>query len=149
MGLLVMIDSFRGKYRFLSNFWPSPIFVFGSEYPTVEHAYQGLKTVVMEEREEIRLAKTPGQAKRLGKKVTMREDWNDEFKLFHMHLFNQMKFHGHEDLGEKLLATGDQELVEGNAWGDTFWGVCNGVGENHLGKILMKIRGELSEIPPL
>ena len=50
------------------------------------------------------------------------------------------------DKGELALAlkyTGDAELIEGNNWGDTFWGVCNGVGENHLGKLLMARRAQL------
>jgi hypothetical protein len=53
------------------------------------------------------------------------------------------KFTRDTELGAKLVATGDEELVEGNYWGDTFWGVCRGVGQNHLGKILMKVREEL------
>ncbi len=57
------------------------------------------------------------------------------------------KFTRHFDLREKLLATGDRKLVEGNTWGDTFWGVCRGNGKNHLGKILMKIRAELQAEP--
>ena len=53
------------------------------------------------------------------------------------------KFNRHIDLRKKLLATGDEELIEGNWWGDTFWGVCRGKGDNHLGKILMEVRSKL------
>jgi hypothetical protein len=49
-------------------------------------------------------------------------------------------------LQEKLLATNNEELVELNWWNDIFWGVCNKCGENNLGKILMKIRKEISEV---
>lgn len=55
------------------------------------------------------------------------------------------KFTRNEDLKAMLLATGDEGLIEGNWWGDTFWGECKGQGENHLGRILMKIRRELGE----
>ena len=58
------------------------------------------------------------------------------------------KFTQHDDLKALLLATGDANLEEGNTWNDTFWGVdlANGCGQNNLGKILMKIRGELSNV---
>jgi len=55
----------------------------------------------------------------------------------------RLKFTKHESLKEKLLATGDEELVEGNDWNDRVWGKVDGVGENHLGRLLMKIRAEL------
>lgn len=57
------------------------------------------------------------------------------------------KFSENETLKNMLLATGDAELKEGNTWNDTFWGIDQktGSGENHLGKILMKIRDEFSE----
>lgn len=44
-----------------------------------------------------------------------------------------------------LMRTGESILIEGNTWGDTYFGVCNGVGENNLGKDLMSIRGRLLE----
>jgi len=71
------IDSFQDEYRFLSNFWPSPVDYMGDYYPTVEHAFQAMKTMKAEERTEILKAKTPGEAKRLGRKVTLREDWEE------------------------------------------------------------------------
>ncbi len=55
------------------------------------------------------------------------------------------KFTQHSDLGEQLLATGDAELIEGNTWNDTEWGICNGIGDNKLGKILMRIRKILKD----
>ena len=42
-----------------------------------------------------------------------------------------------------LLTTGDRELIEENHWGNTFWGVCNGIGENNLGNLLMVVRDKL------
>lgn len=137
-----MIDSFRGGYRYLSNFAESPVEFEDKIYRTTEHAYQASKTFDINEREEIRNALTPGKAKRLGGKVTLRPDW-DQVKLGIMESLCRQKFTKCELYKAGLLATGDQELVEGNNYNDTFWGVCNGKGENHLGKILMKIRAEL------
>ncbi len=134
-----MIDKFQGEYRFLSNFYPSPIMMFGEEYPTVEHAFQAVKTCVTSQREEIRNALTPGDAKRLGRTVSMRPNWEDT-KLEAMKMLAYSKFVTHPLLAEKLRATGTAELIEGNTWGDKFWGVCDGEGENHLGRILMAIR---------
>jgi len=136
-----MIKSFTGEYRFLSNFYPAVVVLDGKEYPTVEHAYQAAKTADEAEREKIRLAASPVQAKRLGKVVSLRSDW-DAVKLQIMEDLLRQKF-SIPHLKDKLLSTGDKELVEGNWWGDTFWGVYEGEGENHLGRLLMKIRDEL------
>lgn len=80
-------------------------------------------------------------AKKLGKLVTIRPDW-DEIKVEVMYEIVKAKFHYNPDLREMLLATEDAELIEGNWWGDTFWGVCKGQGLNNLGKILMRVRDE-------
>lgn len=138
------ISTFSGKYRFLSNFWQlvQPIRdKYGIAYPTVEHAYQAMKTLDRAMREKIAQAMSPGQAKMLGRRVRLREDW-DEVKLTLMYLLNSAKF-SHEPLRSMLKETGDAMLIEGNTWRDTYWGVCNGEGENNLGKILMKIRSEI------
>ena len=136
-----MIDSFKGENRFLSNFWPAEVELDGMLFPTVEHAYVAAKTLDPEKRAEIRLVNTPGQVKRLGRTLDLRADW-DEVKLGIMEGLVRQKFQ-HPELAALLLATGDQELVEGNTWDDTFWGVCFDVGCNHLGLILMKVRDEL------
>lgn len=102
-----------------------------------------LRRLDPEERAAIRLCCSPGEAKRLGRKATLRLDW-EKVKLTIMEDLLRQKF-AWKELKEKLLSTGDEELVEGNTWSDTFWGVCNGKGENHLGKLLMKIREELKE----
>jgi ribA/ribD-fused uncharacterized protein len=133
-----MITEFEGEFRFLSNFYPSPVMLDGIEYPTVEHAYQAAKTIDTAERDRIRNAKHAGTAKKLGRKVTLRPDW-EAVKLQVMEDLIRRKF-SIPDLKDMLLATEQEELVEGNYWGDTFWGVCEGVGQNHLGKILMKVR---------
>lgn len=132
-----MIDSFSGKYAFLSNFYPAQI-RYGGIYPTAEHAYQAIKTTSLKERFEIAQLATPYQAKRAGKKVTLRADWED-VKLQVMEEILVIKFFN-EELAEQLIATGVQMLIEGNNWGDTFWGVCNGKGQNNLGRLLICIR---------
>lgn len=139
----VMIDSFSGKYRWLSNFWPVVIVLDGLTYPTVEHAFQAYKTVDEGQRRAIRNAKTPGEAKRLGREVTLRPDW-DNLRVPFMTKLIRQKFTENEDLRKRLLNTGFEHIEEGNTWGDTFWGTVDGVGENHLGKIIMQIRDELN-----
>jgi ribA/ribD-fused uncharacterized protein len=137
-----MIDSFSGENRWLSNFWPSQVMLDGTVYPSVEHAYQAAKTCDPQERALIRLSLTPGQSKRMGGKVQLRKDWNEVKYGVMMYLVRQ-KFHGNDDLRAKLLATGVEELVEGNTWGDTYWGVCRGQGQHRLGQILMAVRSEI------
>ena len=135
------ISEFRGEFRFLSNFWPSVVVLDGIEFANVEAAYQAAKSLDIEFRLKVKAAKTPGDAKRLGKSLVLRPDWND-VKLSIMEQLLRQKFQD-EILAKQLLATGNEELVEGNTWGDVFWGVCRGVGENNLGKLLMRIRDEL------
>ena len=135
------IDRFFGEYRFLSNFWPVVVMFEGTAYPSTEHAYQAAKTLDLDERERIRNATTPGIAKKLGKKVTIRADW-EAVKVAVMRQLIQAKFNPmfHSDLCQQLLATGDAELIEGNTWGDKIWGVCKGEGQNLLGVLLMQQR---------
>ena len=140
-----MISSFRDEYFFLSNFYPVEIKLDGIVYPNAESAFQAQKTLDVEERRNFSMLKNPIQAKRLGRKVKLRDDW-EEVKLDIMTEIVSQKFLQHPHLIEMLLQTGDEELVEGNKWGDRFWGVCKGKGENHLGKILMKIRDAYKSI---
>jgi ribA/ribD-fused uncharacterized protein len=141
-----MIAEFQGEYRFLSNFYPSPIIYAGAIYPTAEHLYQSLKCATYEDSERIRQAYTPGEAKRLGRRFACQEDWQ-RTKVDHMRMVISMKFDQNRDLRAKLVATGNQELVEGNMWHDTFWGKCDGVGENWLGRLLMAYRSFARAIP--
>lgn len=136
-----VIDNFIGPYFFLSNFYASPILYQNVLYPTVEHVYQAMKTKDKKRRYEISLLKTPGEAKKAGRSVELRKDWED-VKNKVMLRFVRSKFEI-ESLRIKLLETGDSKLIEGNWWGDTYWGICKGVGKNTLGKILMKVREEL------
>lgn len=138
-----MINDFSGKHSFLSNFYSSPIQEGILTYPTVEHYYQSKKATNMEDKLMVAKAVTPAEAKHMGRQIKMREDWED-IKIGVMERGLRMKF-AIPELRDLLLATGDEELVEGNWWNDTCWGVCRGVGENNLGKLLMKIRAELRE----
>jgi ribA/ribD-fused uncharacterized protein len=137
------IERFAGMYWFLSNFYPSAIVYDGLTYATVEHAYQASKAVHDADREAIRLAASPGAAKIIGRALNnrpgaKRADW-DQVNLRIMRELIHLKF-ADPVLRAMLLATGSAELIEGNHWGDTFYGVCRGQGCNWLGKILMAER---------
>lgn len=133
-----MVKGFFGEYRFLSNFWPAKVIFDGVTYPTVENAYQAAK---VEKHLRFGFLSSPGEAKKLGQTLTLRPGWKS-IKLEIMYKLCQQKF-SQSPLKEKLLAT-EGLLEETNDWGDRYWGVCDGIGENHLGKILMRIREELS-----
>ncbi len=152
-----MINKFEGRFRFLSNFYPCKIEHKGIKYPSVEHFYVAMKVTEMQLldgkyytaadfREMIARISNPAEVKKIGSKVKLRTGW-DEKKLEVMNWAVRQKFKD-ETLAELLLSTEDQELIEGTWWHDKFWGICvctkcAGKGENHLGKILMKVREEL------
>lgn len=137
-----MISGFKDENAFLSNFEPCEIEYRGFTYPSVEHAFVACKSNSVEHKKTCTLTLfNAGQIKKLGRSVKLIDDW-DNNKLGFMEDLCRLKFN-QEPFKSKLLATGTQELVETNSWNDTFWGVCRGVGENNLGKILMKIRDEL------
>ena len=147
-----VIDSFEGKYAFLSNFYDSPFIgnIDEIEYPTVEHYFQAQKSLSLQERRMIAAAPTPGKAKYFGRHVDLRPDW--EFKkLKVMKYALKRKFDTYPDLKKQLLATDDAILIEGNTWHDNFWGDCscqkckNIAGKNNLGKLLMMLRAEYRE----
>ena len=137
-----MIDRFDGEYAFLSNYSASPFKdECGDFFPTMEHYFQANKADNQNDYLHIAYAPTPGEAKRLGRKIQLRPDW-EEIKDKVMLTGLRKKFTDPE-LRSLLLATGDEELIEGNYWGDTYWGVCNGIGQNKLGKLLMQVREEI------
>lgn len=133
------IYGFYGKWRFLSNFYTSPFELEGKRYETVEHYYQACKAKDEQDHEYVRTAPTPGLAKHRGKRIPIREDW-DENKIHVMTQGIIAKFEQNPELGEKLARTSPGQLFETNTWGDTYWGVCNGKGCNNLGKVLMFVR---------
>ena len=134
-----MIDAFRGKYYFLSNFFSAKVQYEGLVFENNEAAFQAQKDLSQRDR-FCRLP--PNEAKRLGRKVSLRKDWEHvKDRIMYEIVFN--KFSQNLFLKEKLLATNNEELIEGNNWHDTYWGVCNSEGKNMLGKILMRVREEL------
>lgn len=141
----MVISEFQGEYRYLSNFWDFkvPIVLDGIEFFSVETAYQAAKTLDQTKRIEISKMDVRS-AKQVGKTLLLRMDW-PQVKLDIMLDLVRQKFFNNPELAQLLLKTGNAQLVEGNWWNDTFWGVCRGKGENHLGKILMKVRAELTD----
>lgn len=142
-----MISEFSGPYRFLSNFWYADVELDGVVYPSVEHAYVAAKTIDPKKRVVFtdRTLK-PGYVKRMGRSLELRPDW-EGVKIHVMENLVRQKFQ-HPGLKKQLVETQDKELIEGNHWGDRFWGVCKGAGQNNLGKILMKIRDEINKSGP-
>ena len=140
----MVIKEFQGEYRFLSNFWSCKIIIQDIVYPSAEHCYVAAKTTDITERKRIAALVSPAQAKRFGRTLMLRPDWMD-IRLKAMEYIVRRKFQN-PTMKALLLNTGDALLEEGNCWKDTFWGVCNGQGENNLGKILMKVRREFNSI---
>lgn len=134
-----IINEFKGTYYFLSNFYPAPVTYSEMRFENNEAAFQAAKCP---ERMAEFCHLNPSEAKRLGRRVQLRGDW-EQIKDTVMYEICKAKFSQNPDLAGKLAATGDAELVEGNTWGDRIWGVCDGVGENRLSKILMRVRAEM------
>ena len=134
-----MIEKFENENFFLSNYFPCKVTYNGLTYGSSEAAYQAQKCP---ERAKEFTALDPDDSKKLGRKVKIRYDW-EAVKEQIMTEIVHAKFTQNKDLGKRLTETGEEELVEGNWWKDTYWGVCDGVGQNKLGKILMAIRGTL------
>jgi hypothetical protein len=142
-----VIDSFTGEDRWLSNFWPVEVVFEGALYPSVEHAYVAAKTLDRDVRASIAQLQTAGAAKRAGRALKVRADW-ELVKYDIMESLIRQKFQ-HVALRRQLMATGQGMLIEGNTWGDRFWGMTwqegpipGWVGENNLGKIIMRVRDE-------
>lgn len=136
-----MINKFRGKYYFLSNFYDFPVRYQGLEYLNAEAAFQAQKTLNQNIKENF-CGLTPDQAKRKGRHIQLRSDWEKvKDKIMYEIVFN--KFAYDAVMKNRLLDTGEELLEEGNTWRDYYWGTCNGRGKNKLGHILMQVREEL------
>lgn len=137
------IERFHGRFFFLSNFFPVEVGLDAETYASVEHAYQAAKTLDPFSRARIRQASTAALAKKMGSGLKLRKDWHD-VRIDVMRALLVEKF-AYSDLARMLAETGDAPLIEGNHWGDAFWGVFypsagEPFGENHLGRLLMEIR---------
>lgn len=141
----MIIDSFRGKCAFLSNFYTCAVSVtVGNEtltFQNTEAAFQAMKDV-SKAKEFCWLG--PGEAKRKGRRVNLRTDW-ESVKDDVMRTVLRCKFTQNPELADMLIATGNAELIEDNTWNDRYWGVCNGKGKNRLGQLLMELRTELTQ----
>jgi ribA/ribD-fused uncharacterized protein len=140
---VVQVTAFKGRYAFLSNFYPATVVFDGITYPSVEPAYQAAKSCDNSIRRKFAKMTSPVEAKREGRKLKVDMKAWERRRLEIMTGLVRDKFTRHRDLGLRLVKTHPMELIEGNWWGDKFWGVCQGEGQNHLGKILMRIRDEL------
>lgn len=140
------ITKFQGDYKCLSNFYKCDVVFCDVTWQSAEVAFQAMKCNDENCWESF---KNLGSidAQKLGKTVNLRPDW-DEIKLQSMHDIVLSKFSNNNFLKQKLLSTGDDELINGNHWRDKYWGVdeTTGQGENHLGKILMQVRNELRQL---
>ena len=143
-GFKQRIADFSGEMFFLSNFYQSRISIEGREFSSVEQYYQWRKCSDENDRKAIMSANTPGEMKRIGKRIKLVPKW-DEIKLEVMYEGVKAKFTQNTQLAHKLLLIRDDKLAEGNNWGDTFWGVdyYTRMGNNHLGKILRRVKGEI------
>lgn len=143
------IDRFKGKYEFLSNFYPAVIEVDGISYPTVEHAFVAMKTQDKNIRKQIADLRTPAEAKKFGKTIDLRTDWNDVRVAVMRNLL--IKKFSNPNLRSRLKNTEGYDLIEGNTWHDNFWGRCfcdkciSVIGKNMLGNLLMEVRKEICD----
>lgn len=153
--MIKVVAQFRGRFGFLSNFYPCTVELKGTQlFPeiasheiysarSVEHAYQAAKSKKKSSLNKVLGAGSAGEAKKVGRGIILRPDW--EFvKLDIMRSLIESKF-SERRLGKALVDTAPHVLIEGNNWGDTFWGVCNGVGYNYLGLLLMLQRNKLMD----
>lgn len=148
------IGDFTGEYGYLSNFHVAPIVIDGVTYPSGEHAFNAAKTLDPTERARVLAAPTPSKAKMAGRRVTLREEWDDRVRYRIMDRVVAEKFAPGTDLAARLLATGDALLVEHTTWHDQHWGDCRcekhfaWPGANHLGRALMDHRAALRSDTP-
>lgn len=146
-----MISEFKGQHRFLSNFYPVQVTVGGITYPTSEHAFQAQKARSAGERRAMATLASPVLAKQRGRELEIPENWDSIRKRIMLNVVI-FKFVQNPHLARLLEETGARVLTEGNAWHDSFWGVCRdpgphppqcagtGQGANYLGQILMAVR---------
>ena len=142
------IQSFDGDFHFLSNFSPCIVTWLGQSYPSVENAYQAAKVNPDNADPGVRtkllkmITCGPGEAKKIGQTLPLQPNW-DLVKMTVMRNLLAQKFKAGSEMANLLIATAPRRLIEGNWWGDTFWGVCKGQGLNMLGSILEEIRSTL------
>lgn len=139
-----MITRFKDEYRWLSNFAEVSVEWEGSVYSSVENAYQAAKSMDESWRVYCATENRPGKVKKASRRISVREDW-EEVKIGVMKALLEQKF-SKEPYMSLLIETGNTYIIEGNNWGDTFWGVdlTTGEGYNVLGNLIMDIRRVLT-----
>ena len=133
---------FKDEYGFLSNFYPCKVTTPLGTFQCSEAAYMAEKCaspLLVEKFFNLKGA----QAKKLGSQVPLRDGWND-MRIEKMEMVLRAKFSDPELFSRLKAVTGI--IQEDNMWNDTFWGVCKGVGQNNLGKLLMKLRDEREDV---
>lgn len=141
------VAGFSGPNRFLSNFWFCNIRFEGVLYPSTEHAFQAAKTLSTAHRKSIAQACSAADAKRLGRRVSLRPDW-DQVRTAVMLEINRQKY-SQQILRRALLATQSRPIFEVTTrWNDQIWGVVqlpggDYIGANRLGRILTCLRAEI------
>lgn len=133
--------------NWFSNFLPfdRPLIYDGETYRTPEHFYQAMKTTSKNRRAEIAATPKPGSAKRLGREVAIRKDWEDV--KYGVMMYAQLWRFREGSPARDVLMNVEGDIVEWNNWHDRIWGKCvceecGGEGGNLLGRILMRIRDE-------
>lgn len=136
------------KYGCFSNFTPCTIVFDGITYKSTEAAWQAQKTLDKKERESFSNL-SPSEAKKKGRHVNLRKDWEDVKYELMVEICLQ-KFRGNSEYEKTLIYTGDEEIIEDTTgWHDNVWGNCdcpkciNKPGRNLLGKALMEVRERL------
>jgi ribA/ribD-fused uncharacterized protein len=150
------IKGFFGPYRFLSNFWDSPVYFEAKRFPSIEHAYQFAKLDDYKNyNQHLKIIHLkPGEIKKWGRSIKIRRNW-EEIKNDIMTALVFDKFYRNKELRGQLLQTDNKYLEESNSWHDNYWGNCycekcrntliktldpKVEGQNNLGKILIKVR---------
>lgn len=136
--------STNDEYGFLSNFAAYPIKLKGKVWPTSEHYFQAQKFVGTRHEKEIRLAKSPMIAARMGRdrKRPLIKNW-ESVKNDIMSKALYAKFTQYQELREALLNTNNAKIIE-HTINDSYWGDGgDGNGKNMLGLLLMELRKKL------
>lgn len=146
---LINITTFQDQYWFLSNYYPAPVFYHGITYPSNEVAFQAQKTTDCELQKQFS-SLSSGDARRFGRSIPLRHDW-EKVKVSVMRDLIHEKFTQYPELSDRLCATGNVILIEGNTWNDKTWGMVqtsDGTwhGQNLLGQILMEERERQQEL---
>jgi predicted NAD-dependent protein-ADP-ribosyltransferase YbiA (DUF1768 family) len=140
-----IIDNFNEEFSFLNNSYPSEVFFEGKIYPSIFNAYQASRTVNDFFRKLLQKTQTPEKIYEIAVQITDPIDWNTK-RLLIMEKLIRDKFIRNSYLKQELLNTLNRDLLNTfsiKTESNVFWGVFKNEGENHLGKILMRVREDI------